>query len=136
MKGIAQAGLVVAAAIALGAAALATSPPAKADIIQLGMGSDGYFSIGYRSRNHYGRSHRYGRRPRFSLGFIYRPRYNYRRYAPRVRTYRGYNSSACHSVVKHDYWHGHEAEIGGVMCYDRYGNSYMVPESRYLIQYY
>ena len=135
MTRIAQAGLVVAAVIAVGAGVFAASTPAKADRVQLGISADGYVNIGYRSRGHFRRPYRY-RRPRFRLGYSYRPRYRYRSYAPRVRLYRGYNSSVCHAVVKHDYWNGYKAEIGGVMCYDRYGNGYIVPESRYLIQYY
>lgn len=52
---------------------------------------------------------------------------------------RGYDyggGSACHNVSKDGYAHGRNARIGGTMCYDRYGQGYVVPGSRYVIHYY
>lgn len=42
----------------------------------------------------------------------------------------------CRKVSKHGYYHGREAKIGGTMCYDRYGEPYIVQGSRYVIHYY
>jgi len=42
----------------------------------------------------------------------------------------------CESVSKHGTWEGREARIGGTRCYDRYGEAYVVPGSRYLIESY
>ncbi|NOX94191.1 MAG: hypothetical protein GXP04_03585 [Alphaproteobacteria bacterium] len=50
----------------------------------------------------------------------------------------GYNNSGynCRKVEKDGYWHGKSALIGGTMCYDSYGQSYIVSGSRYLVSYY
>ena len=50
-------------------------------------------------------------------------------------SYRHTNNRACHPVYKHGYWHGRPAKVGGTMCYNRYGNGYVVSGSRYLIHY-
>ena len=42
----------------------------------------------------------------------------------------------CHSTYKHGYAHGRQAKIGGTMCYDNYGNAYIVAGRRYVIGYY
>lgn len=43
----------------------------------------------------------------------------------------------CHPVYKIVYDHyGQPMKIGGTMCYDEYGNGYVVPGSRYLINHY
>ena len=44
-------------------------------------------------------------------------------------------AQACQRVTKIGYWHGRRAIVGGRGCQDRYGNFYMVPQSRYLIRY-
>lgn len=41
----------------------------------------------------------------------------------------------CWAVQKEGSWDGHRALIGGQMCRDRSGNTYMLPSSRYLISY-
>ncbi|UAA37816.1 hypothetical protein KIH87_14055 [Paraneptunicella aestuarii] len=41
----------------------------------------------------------------------------------------------CWGVQKEGFWDGHRALIGGQMCRDRSGNTYMPPSSRYLIRY-
>ena len=51
-------------------------------------------------------------------------------YSPR------YRGNSCHSVSKIGYDDGREAKIGGTRCYDEYGESYIVPGSRYVIHYY
>ncbi|MEE9140472.1 MAG: hypothetical protein V3U18_06815 [Alphaproteobacteria bacterium] len=44
---------------------------------------------------------------------------------------------ACHAVSKIGHvGHGRKANIGGTMCYDRHGVSYIVAGSRYIIHYY
>jgi hypothetical protein len=44
--------------------------------------------------------------------------------------------AGCHSVSKTGYDDGRKAEIGGTRCYDEYGDAYIVPGSRYVVQYY
>jgi hypothetical protein len=44
--------------------------------------------------------------------------------------------NGCHAVYKIGYWDGYKAKIGGTMCYDSYGKSYVIPGSRYVIEYY
>ena len=99
----------------------------------------------------YRRGHRYagvlgyfpGYRPYYARGAYYAPRRH--AYLPRFRTnypyykpsaHRGYGR-ACHTVSKIGYDdYGKKAKIGGTMCYDSYGNSYVVKGSRYVIHYY
>ncbi len=44
--------------------------------------------------------------------------------------------TACHPVSKDGYSRGRHARIGGTMCYDHYGQGYVVRGSRYVIHYY
>ncbi len=44
-------------------------------------------------------------------------------------------TSHCWPVQKHAYWNGRKALVGGKMCRDSGGNSYVIPSSRYLIKY-
>ncbi len=84
-----------------------------------------------------------GYRPYYARGAYYAPRR--RAYVPRFRpdrryykpsAHRGYGR-ACHTVSKIGYGdYGRKAKIGGTMCYDSYGNSYIVKGSRYVIHYY
>ena len=46
-------------------------------------------------------------------------------------------SAGCRAVIKYGFDRfGRRAKIGGTMCFDRYGNSYILSHSRYVIQYY
>jgi len=55
---------------------------------------------------------------------------------------RGYRRGAagvgrgCHPVWKRGHWRGYPAKVGGTMCYDAYGQGFVVRGSRYLIHYY
>lgn len=42
----------------------------------------------------------------------------------------------CHKTSKIGHWHGRKAIIGGTLCYNQYGEAYIVPNSHYLIEYY
>ncbi len=101
----------------------------------------------YRRGHHYAyrRGHHYARVFGYVLG--YRPYYAYyapRRhvYPPRFRPHYPYRppaayGRACHTVSKVGYdGYGRKAKIGRTMCYDTYGNSYIVAGSRYVIHYY
>lgn len=97
------------------------------------------YNYGYR-KNYYDRrgySHRHGNDNYFSFSFQ-APRRGHRHYDDRY--YGGYSvepwRARCHPVSKRGYWHGAPAKIGGTMCYDRYGRSYIAPGSRHLIHYY
>ncbi len=60
-------------------------------------------------------------------------RYSNRRHR-RHHYSRNHGSYDCHPVSKHGYdRHGYPARIGGTMCYDHYGNPYVVSGSRYII---
>ena len=73
-------------------------------------------------------SHRY-HRPRNSLKSPLR----YYRYDTGHGYHHG-SARSCHPVHK---WvtdhYGRQSQIGGTMCYDAYGNGYVVPGSRYVI---
>ncbi|MEM8986199.1 MAG: hypothetical protein AAGC95_05695 [Pseudomonadota bacterium] len=81
-------------------------------------GHKGYSHKNYGYKNHGYKKNRYKNR---SYGESYA-------YKPKAR--------ACHPVQKDGYWRGYRARIGGTMCYDGYGGSYVVKGSRYLIHYY
>lgn len=52
----------------------------------------------------------------------------------RVRHYR---HNSCHPVSRLGYdRYGRKVKFGGTMCYDRYGDSYIVKGSRHIIHYY
>ena len=99
----------------------------------------------YRRGNHYAGlfGSLLGSRPYYARGATYAPRR--RAYLPRFRpnrpyykpaAHRGYGR-ACHTVSKIGYDnYGRKAKIGGTMCYNSYGNSYVVKGSRYVIHYY
>ncbi len=98
------------------------------------------YVFGHRQRHHYG--YNYGHHDRYRYG----SNHGVRTYSPSA-TYNSdahashganYNAqgSGCHAVYKTGYWDGHRAKIGGTMCYDSYGKSYVVSGSRYLIKYY
>ena len=115
------------------------------------------FGRGHRSGRNFGRGHRSGygyrhRHSRFSFAFVFPfyyffPYYPYYPYYPSYGygsySYYGHHSSQpshqrrCHPVtgIGRDRY-GRKAKFGGTMCYDRYGNSYIVPGSRHVIHYY
>ena len=141
-----------------------TSTPAKADDWRIGINSHGgvsfHYNSGYRYRDGY-RGYRHVRHDRHRYRgkrYGYRD-YNYRyrdhrrhrkgyrsrtRYIPYVsvpsrrysRPARRYASRDCHSVWKQGRWRGRPAKVGGLMCYNRHGESYIVRDSKYLIHYY
>ncbi len=113
----------------------------------------GHRRHGGRSRSfRHGRRHRFGHgrrhgRTRFFLSlavpfayFVLGP-HGYHRYY-RGHGYGAYGGSYrylrhCRKVVKfgHDRF-GRRAKIGGTLCFDRYGNSYILSHSRHVIHYY
>jgi len=51
-------------------------------------------------------------------------------------SYREDHPLHCWPVQKVGYWHGKKALVGGKMCRNSHGNEYVIPSSRYLINYY
>lgn len=91
-------------------------------------GSSYSYGHGYRPRSYGHKSHYgYGGRQGSSFG-VYGSGYVNQGHS-------GYYSGGCRSVYKVDYWNGHKARIGGTQCYDHYGNPYVVPGSRYVVEY-
>lgn len=120
-----------------------STTPAAAD--KLGVGITPYgFSLHYNSSPYYGKRNNYGyRKPYYGRRHNKRRRLNNQYYYN--NSYNGYNSyqsgpgyanQGCQATSKTGYWQGRQAKIGGTMCYDAYGNSYVVQGSRYLIHYY
>ncbi len=100
---------------------------------------------GYRS----GGGHKHAKRDAYRHGHRYGHRHGYRHGGHRGKHYaghfrgfkfhgpiraRGYGPN-CHRVSKIGYFHGRKAYIGGTGCYDRYGAFYVIPGSRYVINY-
>lgn len=44
--------------------------------------------------------------------------------------------SDCRTVYKETHVYGRAAMVSGLMCYDEYGNPYVIPESRRVVDYY
>ena len=42
---------------------------------------------------------------------------------------------SCQPFVQNGYWYGRPAQIGSTLCYDAWGNSYVVDGSSYVIQF-
>lgn len=93
-------------------------------------------------RNSHDNRHYYA--PRHSYGYGYyghKPQYGYRsRLYGSYSLYdrgerRHYGDSGdrnnCHLVSKRENKNGYSYRVGGTMCYDSYGQSYIVPGSRY-----
>ncbi len=111
-----------------------TATPAVAGGYALTLGhhnghSHGHYSYNYDHHYSYGHNYSYGNS------------YNYRQ--PNYyqsRSHNNYNNTSsyskpCHQVSKtivNDY--GEYQRIGGTMCYDSYGQAYVVKGSRYLIR--
>ncbi len=50
--------------------------------------------------------------------------------------YQARNGRNCHPIHRRGQWRGDRAVVGGTMCYNRQGHSYVIKGSRYLINYY
>ncbi len=73
----------------------------------------------------------YGGGSRYSYGLNYYGAYPRHSYSDNRRYNNDYADKACHKVVKVVTESGYSHRVGGTMCYDRYGESYIVPGSRY-----
>ncbi len=95
----------------------------------------GGYSYSYRYGNSYGDGRDRGRG--------YGRRHDHRRHGHGGYGRTGYGQMPgyvvrrpCHATSKNGYAHGRRAKIGGTMCYDNYGNAYIVAGSRHVIGYY
>jgi hypothetical protein len=96
-----------------------------------GHGNYGHHSgyYGYGHRPYYGGSH-YNRYPGYSGYASHR---NYTGYAS--NNYISRQPNGCRQVYKNAYDdYGNPQQIGGTMCYDNYGQGYVVEGSRYQIR--
>ena len=107
-------------------------------------------SISIGTGHHYGHHHKhsaygvhnYKRKHHYQRS--YQRKYSSHRYHQNNRHSdgkRGYSKHLgrydCHAVTKWAYDdYGQKLKIGGTMCYDAYGQAYVVPGSRYLIHQY
>ena len=81
----------------------------------------------YRDRRHHAPRYYGHSRRHYSYTDGYRAGPRYRSHVP--------SAAACHPVFRFGIWHGRPAKAGGTMCYNAYGNGYVVSGSRYLIHY-
>ena len=111
-------------------------------------------SFGHRRHGRHGRSFRHGRRHGFRLGhggtkFFLSLAIPFAHFAFGHHGHRHYYGGHgayggsyrylrhCRKVVKTGYDRfGRRAKIGGTMCFDRFGNSYILSHSRHVIHYY
>lgn len=115
-------------------------------------------SFGHRRHGRHGRSFRHGRRHRFGHGFRHGHggtkfflslaipfshfafgHHGHHHYYGGHGAYGGSYRYLrhCRKVVKTGYDRfGRRAKIGGTLCFDRYGNSYILSRSRHVIHYY
>ncbi|MBL1321817.1 MAG: hypothetical protein COA63_012265 [Methylophaga sp.] len=112
--------------------------------------SAGSLTLGYSSGGHHNQHHSYGyghhyssKQYNYGYGYGHRKSYAYQQYrAPHYqqRKHNNYNNHStytkpCHQVSKmvvDDY--GQYQKVGGTMCYDSYGQGYVVSGSRYQIR--
>ena len=114
--------------------------PAQAGIsISIG---NGHHYGHHNHSNHY--SHNYKRKHYYKRSYSRKHNHHGYGYSNQHRSYKkhhGYKKHVgrydCHAVTKwaHDDY-GRKLKIGGTMCYDAYGRSYVVPGSRYVITQY
>jgi hypothetical protein len=100
---------------------------------------------GYHGHGHHGYHYRYRGHHRdgdYALGLVLLPfaylfGYSQGQYDS-GRHYGSYDRAwGCHPVVKVDYDRfGRRAKFGGTMCYNDYGEPFIVPGSRHIIYYY
>lgn len=108
----------------------------------------------HKSHGHYRRHKHYKHRGRYKSGHWYKNKryrhghkyghgHHYKSHKSRHghgykhgHGYRKAGGYGCHPVYKYGYHHGYKAKIGGTMCYDGYGNGYVVPGSRYVVETY
>lgn len=98
-----------------------------------GYGNNGHYAIGYGHHNHHHHGNYY---PHYYSRHSYTHRYNpsgyYANYP--AQSY-AYQAKPCHQVYKNSYdEYGDAYRIGGTMCYNQYGEGYVVEGSRYEIR--
>ena len=105
--------------------ALAPATPAVASGISIHIGGHGHYGGHHYKRRHYGhRRHGHHRRHHYKRGYAARHSYG-------SHSGHGRHCKPVHKFVPDGYGGG--TKIGGTMCYDHYGNGYVVPGSRYII---
>jgi len=122
---------IIGAAMASGV--IAYSAPASADQISIGIRIGRDFALGfnaddYRHDRHY--------RPYAYDGFQSSYWYTHSRPIKRHRWNSRYRAYDCLSAFKFGYYNGRRARIEAVMCFDRFGNYFIVPGSRYVVAIY
>lgn len=140
--GTKSAKLIAAAALALGLGAVGLPSAAEAGDDHRRHGRHGGYHGSHYGGHHYNKhrshhrhhAHRHHRRGHWRSGVTvhvwdpFPPRPVIRHY-PAVRP--------CHPVIGHGFdQFGRRAKFGGTMCYDRYGNSYVVAGSQHVIHYF
>ena len=82
---------------------------------------------------------RHGRHHSHHNTFAFSPSHNYGNYGSSLSSSsHHYNQgTSCRSTYKYQYdEHGNKIRINGTLCYDSYGNAYIVPGSRYVANNY
>ena len=141
----------MAAAIGALAVALVVSGPAWADGYRHhrhdggDRGSYVMLGSGLKHLGHYGfKKHRYShdnsgkhRHVRKHHARKHRYEHSFKHHGGDDHVRKGYvkRNSGCHPVSKVRWDRGRKARFGGTLCYDAYGNGFIVPGSRYLIGY-
>lgn len=132
--GTKSAKLAVAAALAVGVGALGIPSESEAGDRHRHGGHHGHKFKHHGHHRHHAYRHKHYRHGHWHSGFSIRIWEPYRpapviRYYPAVR--------ACHPVVGHGLdQFGRRAKFGGTMCYDRFGNGYVVAGSQHVIQHF
>jgi hypothetical protein len=119
----------------------ASAPPARAGDVNIGVSIGWNHGYGYRQQHHkrYYKHHR----PYIAKRHHYAPKH-YKRYYRHSyhgggwgnHYYRSYGKRPCHPVYRDGYWRGRPAKLGGTMCYNGRGHSYVLRGSQYLIHFY
>jgi len=103
------------------------------------------YSRGYRTGRYDSRRYDYYR-PYWDFGYFHKHRHYYNDWRPYFgRLWLGFGASIawqssydddCHPVTRIDYYHGRSVLVGAIMCYDRWGQAFIVPESEEILHWY
>jgi hypothetical protein len=131
--------------IVVTASALATATPASAGGISIQISGYSDQHGGHHYKQHHYKRYRYKQHHYKQHHYGYRTYNHGRRHASHKQSYsthQGYSTDqsygkACKPVHKYvSDGYGGSTKVGGTMCYDPYGNGYLVPGSRYVIDEY
>lgn len=127
--------------LAMALALQLTAPPASAEDLTIHFSSRHYGKSHHTDRHHFEREHHRPDHAHSRSGDRHRSTHQNKGHHFTERHHEHerrelYSSRKCRTVTKQAYQNGRLAKIAGKLCYDRYGNPYIVRGSRHVVSYY